>query len=160
LGPHNTDLAGVAQNSTCSCRNVESMSTGNDKTSSLKIVVVNPNLNRNRWVEPLTGALPQHTVFDSRDPHDPETVDVAVIGWIGDTDLGKYARLQMIQSLWMGVDRLLEDPSIPTGVPLARMVDPGMPISMAETVMAHVLAAHRQLDTYGRYQREGRLWAW
>ncbi len=125
-------------------------------TGGLTIVVVNPNLGRGRWVDPLAAALPQHTVIDSRDEHDPDGIDVAVIGWIGDTDLGKYARLQMIQSLWMGVDRLLENPAIPAHVPMARMVDPGMPLSMAETVMAHVLAAHRQLDRYGRYQREAR----
>jgi glyoxylate/hydroxypyruvate reductase len=133
------------------------MSTGPDHVGNpLRIVVVNPNLNRQRWVEPLAAALPDHLVFDSRDDRDPALADVAVVGWIGDTDLKRYARLQMIQSLWMGVDRLLDHPDLPANVPLTRMVDPGMPISMAETVMAHVLAAHRQLDVYGRYQREGR----
>ena len=128
----------------------------NLRSDFLTIVVVNPNLSRRRWVDPLALALPQHVIIDSRDEHDPGSVDVAVVGWIGETDLGRYARLQMIQSLWMGVDRLIENPSIPVSVPMARMVDPGMPISMAETVMAHVLAAHRQLDSYGRYQREAR----
>ena len=128
----------------------------NLRSDFLTIVVVNPNLSRRRWVGPLALALPQHVIIDSRDEHDPGSVDVAVVGWIGETDLGRYARLQMIQSLWMGVDRLIENPSIPVSVPMARMVDPGMPISMAETVMAHVLAAHRQLDSYGRYQREAR----
>ncbi len=127
------------------------------RTGPLTVVVVNPNLSRRRWVSPLALALPQHTIVDSRDDHDPETVDVAVVGWIGNTDLGRYARLQMIQSLWMGVDRLIENLSIPANIPLARMVDPGMPASMAETVMAHVLAAHRRFDDYGRYQREA-LW--
>jgi glyoxylate/hydroxypyruvate reductase len=134
------------------------MSTGPSPAgTSLRVVVVNPNLKRQRWVVPITAALPQHQVFDSRDEHDPDLVDVAVVGWIGDTDLKPYAHLQMIQSLWMGVDRLLEHPDIPAYVPLTRMVDPAMPISMAETVMAHVLAAHRQLDVYGRYQKDS-LW--
>jgi glyoxylate/hydroxypyruvate reductase len=125
-------------------------------TGPLTIVVVNPNVSRRRWADPLALALPQHTIVDSREEHDPGAVDVAVVGWIGDTDLGRYARLQLIQSLWMGADRLIENPAIPANVPLTRMVDPGMPISMAETVMAHVLAAHRRLDDYARYQREAR----
>ena len=34
-------------------------------------------------------------------------------------------RLKLVQSLWMGVERLLADPAFPKGVPLARLVDPG-----------------------------------
>jgi glyoxylate/hydroxypyruvate reductase len=121
---------------------------------ALTIVVVNPNLKRSRWVEPITAALPHHRVIDSRDPSE---VDVAMIGWMGDTDLRRYANLRFMQSLWMGVDRLMNNPAVPDGIPLARMVDPGMPQSMTETVLAHVLSAHRQLDVYARYQRD-QLW--
>jgi glyoxylate/hydroxypyruvate reductase len=123
-------------------------------TKALTIVVVNPNLKRSRWVEPIAQALPNHHVVDSRDPHDPSAVDVAMIGWMGDTDLRAYANLGFLQSLWMGVDRLMNNEAVPEGIPLARMVDPAMPISMTETVLAHVLSAHRQLDTYARYQNE------
>ena len=31
-------------------------------------------------------------------------------------------RLKLVQSLWMGVERLLADPAFPKGVPLARLV--------------------------------------
>jgi glyoxylate/hydroxypyruvate reductase len=124
---------------------------------ALTIVVVNPNLKRSRWVEPIAAALPHHRVIDSRDPHDPLQVDVAMIGWMGDTDLRRYGNLRFMQSLWMGVDRLMNNPAVPDGIPLARMVDPGMPQSMTETVLAHVLSAHRQLDVYARYQRD-QLW--
>ncbi len=124
---------------------------------ALTIVVVNPNLKRTRWVEPIAAALPNHRVIDSRDSHDPADVDVALVGWMGETDLRRYTKLQLMQSLWMGVDRLINNPCVPDGIPLARMVDPGMPTSMTETVLAHVLAAHRQLDVYSRYQGES-LW--
>jgi glyoxylate/hydroxypyruvate reductase len=48
------------------------------------------------------------------------------------------------------VDRLLVDGCLPANTAIARMVDPAMPISMSETVLAHTIYAHRQLDIYAR----------
>jgi glyoxylate/hydroxypyruvate reductase A len=62
-----------------------------------------------------------------------------------------------VQSLWMGVERLLADPAFPKGVPLARLVDPGMVAAMSETVLAHVLDWHRH-HYYYRAQQEARRW--
>jgi len=60
--------------------------------------------------------------------------------------------LKLIQSLWMGVDSLLADPTLPSHVPLARLVDPNMTEAMSETVLVHVLNSHRQIDAYRRHQ--------
>ena len=57
----------------------------------------------------------------------------------------------------MGVERLLADPAFPKGVPLARLVDPGMVAAMSETVLAHVLDWHRH-HYYYRAQQEARRW--
>jgi glyoxylate/hydroxypyruvate reductase A len=61
--------------------------------------------------------------------------------------------LRLIQSLWAGVDRLLEDPTLPAGVPIARMVDPAMNAAMAETALWAVLALQRDFFDYARQQR-------
>ena len=66
-------------------------------------------------------------------------------------------KLRLIQSLWAGVDRLLLDPTLPPGVPIARMVDPAMNASMAETALWATLALHRGYFEYARSQRQG-LW--
>lgn len=66
--------------------------------------------------------------------------------------------LRLIQSLWAGVDRLLADPTLPAGVPIARMVDPAMSAAMAETALWAVLSLHRGFFEYQQRQREGR-WA-
>jgi len=66
-------------------------------------------------------------------------------------------RLKLVQSLWMGVERLLADPEFPKGVPLARLVDPGMVAAMSETVLAHVLDWHRH-HYYYRLEQEARRW--
>jgi glyoxylate/hydroxypyruvate reductase A len=64
--------------------------------------------------------------------------------------------LRLIQSLWAGVDRLLADPTLPAGVPIARMVDPAMSAAMAETAVWAVLALQRDFFRYARQQRERR----
>ena len=65
--------------------------------------------------------------------------------------------LRLIQSLWAGVDRLLNDATLPAGVPVARMVDSAMSAAMAETALWAVLALHRDFFIYARQQRQA-LW--
>jgi glyoxylate/hydroxypyruvate reductase A len=55
------------------------------------------------------------------------------------------------------VDRLLRDPTLPPDVPIARMVDPAMNASMAETALWATLALHRGYFDYALAQRQG-LW--
>ncbi len=61
--------------------------------------------------------------------------------------------LAAVQSLWAGVDRLLADPGLPAGLPLARMVDPAMGAAMAETALWAVLALQRGFFDYAAQQR-------
>ena len=63
--------------------------------------------------------------------------------------------LRLIQSLWAGVDRLLADPTLPSEVPMARMVDPAMNAAMAETALWATLALQRDFFTYARQQARG-----
>lgn len=83
-------------------------------------------------------------------------VDAAVVANPAPGSLRGLPRLRLIQSLWAGVDRLLTDPTLPAGVPLARMVDPSMSAAMAETALWATLSLHRGFFAYARRQREGR----
>lgn len=85
-------------------------------------------------------------------------VDVAIVANPPPGQLAGCPGLRLIQSLWAGVDRLLADPTLPPGVPLARMVDPAMNAAMAETALWAVLALHRGFFRYARLQRDER-WA-
>ena len=86
-----------------------------------------------------------------------DTVQVAVVANPPPGSLQGLPRLRLIQSLWAGVDRLLRDTTLPPGVPIARMVDPAMNASMAETALWATLALHRGYFDYARAQRLG-LW--
>ena len=63
-------------------------------------------------------------------------------------DFTPFTGLQAILSLWAGVERVLANPTLPRGVPLARMVDEGLRAGMIEWVCAHVLRHHLGTDTH------------
>lgn len=105
------------------------------------------------WIPLLQDALPNDRIM-----RQPESgIDVALIATPPAGLLAQLQGVKLIQSLWMGVDRLLEDPGLPKGVPLARLIDPGMVAAMSETVLAHVLDWHHHHYRY-RAQQAERQW--
>jgi glyoxylate/hydroxypyruvate reductase A len=85
----------------------------------------------------------------------PDSVTAAVVANPPPGSLQGWPALRLIQSLWAGVDRLLADPTLPVGVPLARMVDPAMNTAMAETALWATLALQRDFFSYARQQQRG-----
>ncbi len=110
-----------------------------------------------RWLTPLEEALPAMRFEAWPAVADPAAIDVALVAAPPQGVLGCFPRLRFIQSLWMGVDGLLADPTLPRGVPLARLIDPGMVAAMSETVLARVLDWHRHLYRY-RAQQAAQQW--
>jgi glyoxylate/hydroxypyruvate reductase A len=103
------------------------------------------------WLPLLQQALPHDRFVESAN----EKVDIALVAMPPAGTLEKLKDAKLIQSLWMGVERLLADPAYPHGVPLARLIDPGMVAAMSETVLAHVLDWHRHHYRYRRQKQEG-----
>jgi len=116
---------------------------------------------RAAWWEALLAALPADEWIDGArvDPASApwRNADVAVVANPAPGRLAGCTRLRLIQSLWAGVDRLLQDPTLPASVPVARMVDPAMNRAMAETVAWAVLSLHRRAFDYAAQQRAG-MW--
>jgi glyoxylate/hydroxypyruvate reductase A len=71
--------------------------------------------------------------------------------------LAGLPKLRLIQSLWMGVENIVADPDLPEGVPVARLIDPGMVAAMGETAIAWVLDWHRHFWCYRRFQQD-KVW--
>jgi glyoxylate/hydroxypyruvate reductase len=110
------------------------------------------------WQQALHAALPQARWLGREEALAvADTVQVAVVANPPPGSLRGLSKLRLIQSLWAGVDRLLLDPTLPPGVPIARMVDPAMNASMAETALWATLALHRGYFDYARAQLQG-LW--
>ncbi len=110
------------------------------------------------WQQSLRAALPQARWLGRDEALAvADTVQVAVVANPPPGSLRGLPNLRLIQSLWAGVDRLLLDPTLPSGVPIARMVDPAMNASMAETALWATLALHRGYFDYARAQQQ-RFW--
>ncbi|MDN3918813.1 2-hydroxyacid dehydrogenase [Roseateles violae] len=112
-----------------------------------------PDGERDRWLALLRAAAPEQDWLLVPD----DGVEVAVVANPPPGSLVGLPRLRLIQSLWAGVDRLLQDASLPAGVPLARMVDPAMNEAMVQTALWAVLSLQRSFFTLQAQQRE-RLW--
>jgi glyoxylate/hydroxypyruvate reductase A len=112
------------------------------------------------WTRALQQVLPTHRLVADEPALQAlgrEHIDVALVANPAPGSLQGLPRLRLIQSLWAGVDRLLADPTLPAGVPVARMVDPAMNAAMAETALWAVLSLHRGFFDYQGQQRQA-LW--
>ncbi|HSW03150.1 2-hydroxyacid dehydrogenase [Aquabacterium sp.] len=110
---------------------------------------------RDAWAAALSAAMPQHRLLLAREPATP--IAAAVVANPPPGSLQGLPGLRLIQSLWAGVDRLMGDHTLPSGVPIARMVDPAMNSAMAETALWAVLSLHRGFFQYAQ-QQQRRLW--
>jgi glyoxylate/hydroxypyruvate reductase A len=120
---------------------------------ALNILFASQSEDPEAWLPLLRRALPRDAFFLA-----PETeIDVALVATPPPGTFERLKGLKLVQSLWMGVERLLADPAYPKGVPLARLVDPGMVAAMSETVLAHVLDWHHH-HYYYRSQQQERRW--
>jgi glyoxylate/hydroxypyruvate reductase A len=118
----------------------------------VKILFASETEKADFWLPLLQQALPgDQFVLNLEDE-----VDMALVANPRPGALVSLKGARLIQSLWMGVERLLADPDYPKGVPLARLIDPGMVAAMTETVVAHVLDWHRHHYYYRNLQAEPR----
>jgi glyoxylate/hydroxypyruvate reductase A len=104
------------------------------------------------WVPRLQPLLPQDRFFAWPDNNGGD-IDVALVATHPKGALAGLPKLRFIQSLWMGVDNIVKDPDLPPGVPVARLIDPGMVAAMGETAIAYVLDWHRHFWCYRKFQQ-------
>ena len=110
------------------------------------------------WKEHLSTLCPEghFVLFD--EPMDKQTIDHAIVwkpepGW-----LKSLPNLKSIVSIGAGIDHILRDPELPTGVPIIRTTGRDLSIRMREYVTLHVLRLHRRLPEIeaGQAAREWR----
>ena len=114
---------------------------------------------RDAWLAHLQQALPgEQWLLDApRDAAEAAAVEAAIVANPAHGVLQGLPNLRLIQSLWAGVDKLLTDPTLPPGVPLARMVDPAMNEAMVQTALWALLGLHRGFFEVQAQQQQA-LW--
>ena len=106
------------------------------------------------WPAELQKAFPAFAVRTRPEDTDAEDVVAAIVWKYPAGMLQRFANLRLIQVLGAGVDHLWSDPCLPTHVPIARLVDPGLTARMTEYVLLHSLALHRRLPELRSAQSE------
>jgi glyoxylate/hydroxypyruvate reductase len=85
----------------------------------------------------------------------PERVDYLVYNPKGPIqDFAPFTGLKAVLSLWAGVERIVGNPTLT--VPLTRMVDEGLELSMRDYVAGHVLRHHLGID--GHILNQDGIW--
>ncbi len=92
------------------------------------------------------------------DGTDPARIDMMLYEPSGPVqDLTPYARIPAIQSLWAGVETLLENPTLPKSPNLLRMVEPGLTEGMTDYCVGHIMRIHLGMDGQ-RAQQSRKEW--
>lgn len=111
------------------------------------------------WLKALRAVMPD---VDARTPtsiadDERDRVDIAITWRLPHGQYRTYPNLRLIQSIGAGVDHVLEDPTRPVDVPIARVVDPFMGRAMTHHIVLQILRWHRQLDRF-EANRADRTW--
>jgi glyoxylate/hydroxypyruvate reductase A len=105
------------------------------------------------WRAALAGALGERVLSD-----DEGSARVAVaVGKVDRELLVGLGELELLVTLWAGVDALLDDELVPGHIQVVRANDPSLRESMVQSVVLHVLSAHRNVIDYRNLQRD-RTW--
>ncbi|PTS76966.1 glyoxylate/hydroxypyruvate reductase A, partial [Sphingomonas sp. HMWF008] len=118
---------------------------------NMKRVLVAARANADAFAAQFRIALPDHEIITAV-PDDGLPIPYAVVGRPLPGLLASLPGLELVLSLNAGVEHLIASGEVPAGVPIVRMVDPGLVDGMVEWVAAQVLAWHRNLLVYRRKQ--------
>jgi glyoxylate/hydroxypyruvate reductase A len=88
---------------------------------------------------------------------DPADIEYALVWFPPKGELKSYPNLKVIFSIGAGIDHLASDPELPKGVPIVRMVEPGLTAGMTEFVLMSVLYHHRFMLDYAE-QHRNKVW--
>lgn len=123
----------------------------------MSIAIVCPNRDNSDWVAALQSIDPTLKVEVWPEIRAPKEVEF-VVSWNQPPHvLDQFPNLKCISSIGAGVEHLLNDTTVPVGIPLVRLVDPDLKQSMAEYVMLGVLEHFRRFADY-RLQQEQVRW--
>jgi glyoxylate/hydroxypyruvate reductase len=111
----------------------------------------------NAWADALAANYPELKTVNWPYDGDPAKIDYALVWQPPEGELKRYPNLKAIFSVGAGIDHLASDPDLPPGVPVVRMVEPGLTAGMSEYVVLAVLSHHRFMLDYAA-QRRDKVW--
>jgi glyoxylate/hydroxypyruvate reductase A len=120
----------------------------------MSLLIMMPDRDPSQVVDALHAGDPGIEVRIWPDTGDPEAIEMVVAWQHPPGALNLLPRLGLIMSYGAGVDHLLRDPDLPSGVRLARLVDPQLVTDMVEYVVGAVVAWRRGWARYREQQQQ------
>nr|ADI22162.1 phosphoglycerate dehydrogenase and related dehydrogenases [uncultured gamma proteobacterium HF0200_24F15] len=128
------------------------------KSGSADVLLLKSDIDcSTQWVSAFAKAMPDLEVRVWPDVGKTNEINLALL-WHPPPELFKSLNnLEVIFSAGAGIDHLIDCPTLPTDVPIVRMIDPALTAGMVEYVLFHVIRFHRRMDLYEQQQRR-HLW--
>ena len=101
--------------------------------------------------------MPEEDLRTDPEADSLDDIDVALFAHRHAGVFPRLANLKLIVALQAGVDSLLKDPELPSGIPIVRACQPGGDRMIAEFVLMQVLMHHRNMANFIDDQR-GHIW--
>lgn len=118
----------------------------------MSVVIIRQDGKIDSWKAVLQRLAPDVHFYSYLEEHPREEVEVAMV-WKHPPGIFKqYPSLKYVASFGAGVDFLMDDPDLPTSLPVTRVVDPILASDMSEFVIGAILAYLKNLHQYGSDQ--------
>ncbi|WP_417324366.1 NAD(P)-dependent oxidoreductase [Halarcobacter sp.] len=109
----------------------------------------------NLWLKHLQGQMNEYKIipFEKLSEEQKLSSTVAIVANPNPKDIAQLKNLKWIQSLWAGVEKLLQD--LPnSSFKIVRMTDPQLANTMAQSVLAWTLYLHKNMPLYLKQQKQ------
>lgn len=120
----------------------------------MSLVIISPGKDAEVWIEQFHKLDPELEFEIYPSIKHPEKVTTAFLWNHPNGILSEFPNLKLISSMGAGVDHILKDKSIPSSIPIVRIVDEKLTFSMTNYVVMAVLTHHRQFTRYQENQKD------
>ncbi len=121
------------------------------------IAIISPGREVKKWKENFNVLDKSITVQVYPEIHDKEDVEAVLLWQHPKGILSQFPNLKLICSMGAGVDHILSDNSIPSHIPIVRIVDEKLTFSMTNYALMGILNYHRQIFRY-QLNQEKKIW--
>lgn len=123
----------------------------------MSLAIISPGKNPDIWIKEFNDLAPDLGIEIYPNITAPEKVEYVFLWQHPEGILSDFPNLKLISSMGAGVDHILRDKSIPSSIPIVRIVDDKLTFSMTNYVVMAVLNFHRQLPRYQMNQTR-KIW--
>lgn len=123
----------------------------------MSLAIICPGKNPQSWIQVISGLDPDLKIQVYPEIKAPEEVEFALVWQHPAGILSTFPNLKFVSSMGAGVDHIFTDKSISEELPIVRIVDEKLTLSMTNYVIMGVLNFHRRLAHFQENQRK-KLW--